>query len=205
MVCRAYDERLRVEMIPGFHMEIIEGRFSDARHDAAAARPRADAVAAVGRAGGPQFPPAHVGRRDAHAPVRPARRRDAARRSTTRARRCPASGCSTSTPSAAAGGSTTASGCTTGCWSRTTTSPTSPPKELAAFLSASSSRSRAEDPSRLVEVEVDTLEQLREVLKVDGVDVILLDNMDCPRMERPSRCATRPAARARSSWKRRAA
>jgi len=24
-VCRAYDERLRVEMIPGFHMEIIEG------------------------------------------------------------------------------------------------------------------------------------------------------------------------------------
>src|SRR6185503_18310986 len=31
MICRAYDERLRVEMIPGFHMELIEGRFSDAR------------------------------------------------------------------------------------------------------------------------------------------------------------------------------
>src|SRR5687768_9022854 len=31
MVCRAYDERLRVEMIPGFHMEIIEGRYSDAK------------------------------------------------------------------------------------------------------------------------------------------------------------------------------
>src|SRR5215210_925318 len=31
MICRAYDERLRVEMIPGFHMEVIEGRFSDAR------------------------------------------------------------------------------------------------------------------------------------------------------------------------------
>src|SRR5688572_9024578 len=29
-ICRAYDERLRVELIPGFHMEIIEGRFSDA-------------------------------------------------------------------------------------------------------------------------------------------------------------------------------
>src|SRR4051812_42828710 len=28
-VCRAYDERLRVEQIPGFHMEIIEGRYSD--------------------------------------------------------------------------------------------------------------------------------------------------------------------------------
>src|SRR5215212_2054487 len=30
-ICRAYDERLRVEQIPGFHMEIIEGRFSDQR------------------------------------------------------------------------------------------------------------------------------------------------------------------------------
>src|SRR5947209_13568537 len=30
-ICRAYDERLRVELIPGFHMEIIEARFSDAR------------------------------------------------------------------------------------------------------------------------------------------------------------------------------
>ena len=29
-ICRAYDERLRVELIPGFHMELIEGRFSDA-------------------------------------------------------------------------------------------------------------------------------------------------------------------------------
>src|SRR5205085_7142536 len=26
-----YDERLRVELIPGFHMEIIEGRYSDQR------------------------------------------------------------------------------------------------------------------------------------------------------------------------------
>ena len=40
----------------------------------------------------------------------------------------------------------------------------------------------AEDATRLVEVEVDNLDQLREVLKVDGIDVILLDNMDCPRM-----------------------
>src|SRR5438270_13657878 len=29
-VCRAYDERLKVEQIPGFHLEIIEGRYSDA-------------------------------------------------------------------------------------------------------------------------------------------------------------------------------
>src|SRR5678816_4920245 len=31
MICRAYDERLRVEQIAGFHMEIIEGRFSNAQ------------------------------------------------------------------------------------------------------------------------------------------------------------------------------
>src|SRR5579864_8890 len=31
MICRTYDERLRVELIPGFHMELIEGRFSDAQ------------------------------------------------------------------------------------------------------------------------------------------------------------------------------
>src|SRR5260221_8728151 len=31
MICGIYDERLRVEQIPGFHLEIIEGRFSDAR------------------------------------------------------------------------------------------------------------------------------------------------------------------------------
>jgi len=42
------------------------------------------------------------------------------------------------------------------------------------------SRCRNEDPSRLIEIEVDTLEQLREVLRVEGVQVILLDNMDCP-------------------------
>jgi nicotinate-nucleotide pyrophosphorylase (carboxylating) len=58
-----------------------------------------------------------------------------------------------------------------------------PLKELGAFLGKIVSQSRSEDPKRLVEIEVDTLEQLREVLKVDGVDVILLDNMDCPKMQ----------------------
>src|ERR1700750_3370834 len=31
LVARRVDERLPVEMIPGFHLELIEGRFSDAR------------------------------------------------------------------------------------------------------------------------------------------------------------------------------
>jgi nicotinate-nucleotide pyrophosphorylase (carboxylating) len=58
-----------------------------------------------------------------------------------------------------------------------------PLRELSAFLSQTIARSRAENPARFVEVEVDNLEQLREVLKVDGLNVILLDNMDCPTME----------------------
>jgi nicotinate-nucleotide pyrophosphorylase (carboxylating) len=58
-----------------------------------------------------------------------------------------------------------------------------PLRGLAQALSEIVGRARAEDERRLVEVEVDDLEQLREVLKVEGVDVVLLDNMDCPSME----------------------
>jgi nicotinate-nucleotide pyrophosphorylase (carboxylating) len=56
-------------------------------------------------------------------------------------------------------------------------------KQLASYLQPIVNQSRAEDPNRSVEIEVDNLEQFTEVLKVDGVDVVLLDNMDCPRME----------------------
>jgi nicotinate-nucleotide pyrophosphorylase (carboxylating) len=59
-----------------------------------------------------------------------------------------------------------------------------PVRELSAYLGKVIAASRAEDAGRFVEVEVDNLEQLREVLKVDGVHVVLLDNMDCPNMER---------------------
>jgi nicotinate-nucleotide pyrophosphorylase (carboxylating) len=56
-------------------------------------------------------------------------------------------------------------------------------KELAGYLTKVVGLSRAENSARFVEVEVENLEQLREVLKVEGVDVVLLDNMDCPSME----------------------
>jgi nicotinate-nucleotide pyrophosphorylase (carboxylating) len=58
-----------------------------------------------------------------------------------------------------------------------------PLRDLAGFLSQTIARSRAENASRFIEVEVDTLDQLRDVLKVDGLQAILLDNMDCPTME----------------------
>jgi len=56
------------------------------------------------------------------------------------------------------------------------------PRDLHAYLGDVVARSRAEAPDRLIEVESDSLDQLREVLKVPGIDLILLDNMDCPAM-----------------------
>lgn len=51
--------------------------------------------------------------------------------------------------------------------------------ELAVELARVVDRSRAEAPARFIQIEVDTLDQLREVLKVDRIDSILLDNMSC--------------------------
>lgn len=43
-------------------------------------------------------------------------------------------------------------------------------------------RSKSQHPERTVEVEADTLEQVRALLQIEGVDVILLDNMATPEM-----------------------
>jgi nicotinate-nucleotide pyrophosphorylase (carboxylating) len=66
------------------------------------------------------------------------------------------------------------------------------PGEIAPWLGRLLAQARAEFPGQRVgllggmplQVEVDTLEQLAEVLKVDGVSMVLLDNMDCPTMRR---------------------
>jgi nicotinate-nucleotide pyrophosphorylase (carboxylating) len=42
---------------------------------------------------------------------------------------------------------------------------------------------RAAHPGKRVELEADTLEQVRDFLKLPGVDVILLDNMSCENLE----------------------
>ena len=44
-------------------------------------------------------------------------------------------------------------------------------------------RFRAENPGKRVEVEADTLEQVRGFLTLEGIDVILLDNMNCGDMK----------------------
>ena len=57
-----------------------------------------------------------------------------------------------------------------------------PLANLAAELSKIVTASRDEAPTRFIQIEVDNLQQLLEVLKVDSIDSILLDNMSCPTM-----------------------
>ena len=182
MVCRAYDERLRVEQIPGFHMEVIEGRFSDARqtpllrvrgpvrsllsaervvlnflqHLSGVATHTQRFVRRVAGTGAKIY--------DTRKTVPGLRLLD------KYAVRC-------------GGGHNHRVGLYDGLLIKDNHLAAVPLKELAEYLAKVVQRSRAEDAARLVEVEVDRLEQMREVLKADGVQVILLDNMDCPTME----------------------
>lgn len=57
---------------------------------------------------------------------------------------------------------------------------TIPLAQLAGELSEIVQTSRSEAPHRFIQIEVDTLGQLKEVLKVQRIDSILLDNMDPP-------------------------
>ena len=182
MVCRAYDERLRVEMIPGFHMEIIEGRFSDARltpllrvRGPMRALLSAERVALnfLQHMSGVATHTHRFVRRIAGtgAKIYDTRKTVPGHRLLDKyAVRC-------------GGGFNHRIGLYDGLLVKDNHLAHVPVREIATFLSGVVGKCRAEDPSRLVEIEVDSLEQLREVLKVEGVHVILLDNMDCPKMQ----------------------
>jgi nicotinate-nucleotide pyrophosphorylase (carboxylating) len=181
MICRAYDERLRVEQIPGFHMEIIEARFSDARQTPLLRirGPLRSLLSAeriilnfLQRMSGVATQTQRFVKRveGSGAKIYDTRKTLPGFRALDKyAVRC-------------GGGMNHRIGLFDGLLVKDNHLTAQPLKELSNFLSPIVHQCRAEDPSRLVEIEVDTLEQLREVLKVDGVDVILLDNMDCPRM-----------------------
>jgi nicotinate-nucleotide pyrophosphorylase (carboxylating) len=181
MICRAYDERLRVEQIPGFHMEIIEGRFSDAR------------VTPLLRIRGPLRSLLSAERVILNFLQRTSGVATLTHRFVKRVegsgakiydtrKTIPGFRALDKYAVRAGGGVNHRTGLYDGLLVKDNHLAAQSLKELSAFLSKIVSQSRAEDPRRLIEVEVDTLDQLREVLKVDGVDVILLDNMDCPRM-----------------------
>jgi nicotinate-nucleotide pyrophosphorylase (carboxylating) len=183
MVCRAYDERLRVEMIPGFHMEIIEGRFSDAKLTPLlrVRGPMRSLLSAerimlnfLQHLGGVATQTHRFVRRvtGTGAKIYDTRKTIPGLRLLDKyAVRC-------------GGGMNHRMGLHDGLLVKDNHVAAVPLRELSAFLGGVITRSRAEAPDRFIEVEVDTLEQLKEVLAVDGIHAILLDNMDCPRMER---------------------
>lgn len=182
MICQAFDERLRVEQIPGFHMEIIEGRFSDARltpllrirgpmrsllsaertilnfmqHLSGVATQTQRFVRRISGTGASIY--------DTRKTIPGFRKLD------KYAVRC-------------GGGENHRMGLFDGLLIKDNHLAALPLRDWPRALSEIVSRSRSENTGRLIEVEVDTMDQLREVLKVDGVQVILLDNMDCPTME----------------------
>jgi nicotinate-nucleotide pyrophosphorylase (carboxylating) len=182
MICRTYDERLRVEQIPGFHMEIIEGRFSDTqRMPLLRVRgPMRSLLSAervvlnfLQRMSGVATTTHRFARRvvGTGSKVYDTRKTIPGMRLLDKyAVRC-------------GGGHNHRMGLYDGLLVKDNHIAAVPLKDLQNYLAQAVNRCRAEDPTRLVEVEVDKLDQLREVLKVDGVQIILLDNMDCPRME----------------------
>src|SRR5256714_7205832 len=181
-ICRAYDERLRVEQIPGFHMDVIEGRFSDAQ------------TTPLLRLRGPLRSLLSAERVVLNflqhmSGVATQTNRYVKRCDGTRAKiydtRKTTPGCRALDKYAVrcGGGFNHRVGLFDGLLVKDNHIGHVPVKDLSGFLGGIVARSRGEDAKRLIEVEVDTLEQLREVLKVDGIDVILLDNMDCPKMQ----------------------
>src|ERR1700722_1803669 len=181
MICRAYDERLRVEQIPGFHMEIIEGRFSDARSTPllrirgpmrsllAAERvilnflQHMSGIASL-----------------THRFVRRVEGTSAKIYDTRKT--LPGLRVIEKYAVRRGGGFNHRFGLFDAVLVKDNHLAQVPLKDLATFVGGIVARSRAEAPKRCIEIEVDTLDQLSEVLKVDGIDLILLDNMDCPKM-----------------------
>jgi len=182
MICRAYDERLKVELIPGFHLDLIEGRFSDMRPTPLLRLrgPLRSLLSAervilnfLQHMSGVATHTHRFVRRVAgtNAKIYDTRKTLPGFRLLDKyAVRC-------------GGGFNHRVGLFDGLLVKDNHVAAVPLKTLKDHLSTVVSQSRSEDPSRLIEVEVDNLDQLQEVLKVDGLHIILLDNMDCPRME----------------------
>jgi len=182
MICGVYDERLKVEQIPGFHLDIIEGRFSDAR------------ITPLLRIRGPMRSLLSAER----VILNFLQHLSGVATQTQRyVRRVEGTGAKVydtrkTTPGfrvlekyavRAGGGHNHRMGLADGVLIKDNHLARVETRNLAAILGEIVTRSRVEAPGRIIEVEVTSLDQLREALKVDGIDVIMLDNMDCPRMQ----------------------
>jgi nicotinate-nucleotide pyrophosphorylase (carboxylating) len=182
MICRVYDERLRVEQIPGFHLDLIEGRFSEHR------------VTPLLRVRGPLRSLLSAERVILNflqhlCGVATQTQRFVRRVEGTGARifdtrkTIPGMRLLEKYAVRCGGGHNHRTGLFDGLLVKDNHLVGRGAKDLQGYLESAIGRARRETEVKFVEVEVDTLEQLREVLKVEGIDVILLDNMDCPKME----------------------
>lgn len=183
MVCRLYDERLRVEQIPGFHFEIIEGRYSDQRSTplVRVRGPMASLLAAERvilnflqhMSGVATLTQRFVRRIEGTgSKIFDTRKTLPGFRALDKyAVRC-------------GGGYNHRIGLFDAVLIKDNHLADLGARNLTAGLTELVKRSRGEEPKRVIEVEVDSLQQLEEVIRVDGVNIILLDNMDCPTMTR---------------------
>ena len=182
MICRTYDQRLRVEPIPGFHLDVIEGRFNDARQTPLLRLrgPLRSLLAAervilnfLQHLSGVATLTHRFLRRVAGT---------AAKIYDTR-KTLPGFRILDKYAVSRGGGHNHRIGLYDGVLVKDNHLAGMALGQWADFLGQLVARSRAESADRFIEVEVDSLEQFQEVLKVDGIDVVLLDNMDCPQMQ----------------------
>lgn len=182
-VCGAFDERIKVEWLPGFHPEVLEGRYQEGtRQPLARLRgPLPSLLAAertvlnfLGHLGGiATLTRRYLQRIDGTAAKIYDTRKTTPgmRRLEKYAVRC-------------GGGRNHREGLFDMVLVKDNHLAALGGGTLAQGVATVVERSRREAPERLIEVEVDTLAQFREVLAVKGIDIILLDNMDCPTMRR---------------------
>lgn len=181
MICQVYDERLRVEQIPGFHFDVLEGRYND------------QSSLPLMRLRGPKRSLLSAERVILNflqriCGVASLTHRFVRRAEGTRARivdtrkTIPGFRLLDKYAVVAGGGLNHRIGLYDGLLVKDNHIASVPIRQLTEHLNKIVQNCRRESSSRLVEVEVDTLAQFREVLKVPGIDVILLDNMDCPQM-----------------------
>jgi nicotinate-nucleotide pyrophosphorylase (carboxylating) len=182
MICQAYDERLRVQPIPGFHLDILEGRYSDARSmPLLRIRGPLRSLLAAERVILNFLQHLSGVATQTHRFVRRVEGTGAKIYDTRKT--VPGLRVLEKYAVRLGGGHNHRMGLYDGLLVKDNHLAGLALKEIAPKLFPAISKSRAESPDRLIEIEVDSLEQLQEVLKIDGVQVILLDNMDCPKMQ----------------------
>jgi nicotinate-nucleotide pyrophosphorylase (carboxylating) len=182
-VCRVFDERLRVELIPGFHLEIIEGKYSDHK------------TTPLLRIRGPMRSLLSAERTILNFVQRMSgiatlthkyvKRVEGTRAKVLDTRKTIPGYRALDKYAVRVGGGTNHR---TGLYDMVLVKDNHhamlPQREWASRLQELLRQSRRARPDLPIEVEVVSFEQFKAVLAMDGVDIILLDNMDCPTMLR---------------------